>query len=214
MHRLHSVSLAALIWAVALAVPAGCAGRGGGGSLQIRSLSEEPVTLSFHAVEACYSHDPAGGTSFWLTDVPVEKLTSGKVAYGQVIHVELLWEPKPGKTPIDRTATNASIRWVVVSEGEVGVYGGAGFIMPHGSPGDDSLKLSIHEASLTLQESTEGFRDLLTPAELTGDFTVTLDPRRARKLWLTVSQFVTDALGRSRFVRLPPENAATSQKES
>ncbi|UCD74446.1 MAG: hypothetical protein JSV91_11720 [Phycisphaerales bacterium] len=204
MQRLLCLSLAALIWATALTVTTGCAWRGRTGSLRIRSLGEDPVTLAFRAVEACYAHDPAGGTSFWLTDVPAEDLRDGKVAYGQVVHVELLWLPKPGKTPMDRTATNASIRWVIASEGEVGVYGGAGFVMPHGSPGADSLRLTIHEASLTLQEKTPGFCDLLTPAEMTGDFTVSLDPRRARKLRLTISQFVTDALGRSRFVHLPP----------
>ncbi len=119
---------------------------------------------------------------------------------GQVLHIELLWEPKPGATPMDSSATNASIRHIVIAGGEVGVYGGAGFASPRGKPGKPRLTISLRDASLTLLEASAGFTDLLSPARLTGRFTAVHDPRKSRELHYAVSQIVTNALGRSRFV--------------
>ena len=62
-------------------------------------------------------------------------------------------------------------------------------------------QVSLRDASLTLLDSSDGFRDLLGPTQLTGTFTAVHDPRRCRQLHYAISQLVTDALGRSRFVR-------------
>ncbi len=193
-----------ILAAVALAGVAGCAAGGEGGSLRAVSLGRDPVFLDGRYVTAFYADHDATETSFFLSDVPLPDLLAGEVTEGQVVHLDLLWIPKAGATPMDPTATNASVRYVVITGGEVGVYGGSGFAFPRGPAGRTTLSVWLREASLTLLDSTPGFVDLLSPALLSGNFTAVLDERRTHQLRYAVSQLVTDALGRGRFVRRPP----------
>jgi hypothetical protein len=113
----------------------------------------------------------------------------------------LLWVPKAGDTPMDPSATNASIRHIIISNGQVGIYGGAGFALPSENPANrDTVTFTLRDASLALQEATPGFVDLLTPSQMTGTFSVTRDDKRARQLYFAASQLVTNAFGRTRFV--------------
>ncbi|MCP3904737.1 MAG: hypothetical protein GY715_14010 [Planctomycetes bacterium] len=178
----------------------GCARGVRRGALRTQSLGDDPVYLSSDLPTVVYTHDPDRGTSFLLSDVPVEDLLGGTVESGQVIHIELLWEPRAGKTPIASSATNVSIRHVVITSGEVGLYGGAGFAMPHGTPGDRRLRMSLYDATVRLLESTEGFLDPLSPARVSGSFNAVHDPLLARKIQRAASQLVTNAMGRSMVV--------------
>ncbi len=194
-------------------------GPDGVGTMEARSLGEEPVALPGDYVEAFYLHDPDSETSFMLSDVPLESLIEGTTTpltppTGQILHLELLWLPKPGATPMDRSATNVSIRYVVMSGGEIGIYGGAGFAAPRGKPGKRRLRMTLRDASLTLLDSTEGFRDVLGPTKLTGTFTAVHDPRRCRQLHYAISQIVTNALGRSRFVSAISHQPSAISEES
>ena len=136
-----------------------------------------------------------------LSDVPIEEVVSGDVRNAQIMHIELLWLPKAGDTPMGAAATNASIRHIVISNGQVGIYGGAGFAQPSENPADHhKVVFTLRDASLALQESTAGFVDLLSPTKLTGTFSAQRDDKRARQLYFAVSQFVTNALGRTRYV--------------
>ncbi len=183
-----------------LLVLAGC-GAPSAGSIRAVSLGDEPVTFITRFRTACYAFRPGAETSFLLTDVPDDALIRGDVDDGQVLHVDLLWEPRPGRTPMDPSATNAVIRLVIVSRGEVGVYEGGGFVLPSRSPGESAVTLEIKDASLRLLESTAGFVDPLTPARMEGEFTAGRDDERAHRIRLAASQLVTNALGRSRYVR-------------
>jgi hypothetical protein len=207
MHRDLQMTLT-LLAAATLGGIGGCVGPDGVGTLEARSLGEEPLALPGQYVAAFYLHNPDSETSFLLSDVPLESLIEGAMTpptphtppTGQILHLELLWLPKPGATPMDRSATNVSIRYVIMSEGEIGLYGGAGFAAPRGKPGKRRLRMTLRDASLTLLDSSEGFRDVLGPTMLTGTFTAVHDPRRCRQLHYAISQIVTNALGRSRFV--------------
>ena len=179
----------------------GCSGVRSTGSLRAESLGTSPVVLPARYVTAYYAEHRSTEISFFLADVPLEQLLSGDVTLGNVVHLDLLWLPAAGYTPMDSSATNVSIRYVVFADGEVGVYGGAGFALPVGKPGDAKMGLDLRDASLTLLESTDGFVDLLSPARLTGSITAQLDEKRARQMRFATSQMVTDALGRSRFVQ-------------
>ncbi len=179
----------------------GCAGfSGGGGKLRAESLGGDPVVLGTQYTTVVYEHKSDGETSFFLSDIPVEELLAGNVRQGQVMHIDLLWAPKAGATPMDSSATNVSIRHVIISDGEVGVYGGAGFAMPRGKPGKGKLPVALQDSTVRLLESTDGFQDLLSPAKVTGDFTAYHDAELARKIHRAISQLVTNALGRSRLV--------------
>ena len=101
---------------------------------------------------------------------------------------------------MDSSATNVSIRHIIIADGEVGVYGGAGFAMPRGEPGKKKLPIALKDGTVRLLESTDGFNDLLSPAKITGDFTAYLQPETARMIHRAISQLVTNALGKSRLV--------------
>ena len=193
-------AIVSLMLLLGVFVTPGCSSPGVGNAIQVRSLSDNPVLLSANFQIACFAHDPIADTSFWLSDVPVEALLDGSVTEAQIMHIELLWYPRPGSTPIDSSATNASIRYIIVTNGEVGVYIGAGFVLPHGKLTKAKLSISVRDASLKLGDSTDGLIDLLSPARLSGRFKATNNPELVRQFQLATSQFVTDALGRTRFV--------------
>jgi hypothetical protein len=192
-----------------LLMAASCVGGGQvQGSIRAESLGEPPAVLNAEYVSIVYFHDPNGETSFLLTDVPARELLAGDIQQAQVMHVQLLWQPKAGATPMDATATNATIRHVIVVDGEVGIYGGAGFALPNGKLGHGRIQVALRDATVRLLESTDGFQDPLTPARITGNFTAENDPQLARKVHRAISQLVTTALGRTRFVLSTEANLA------
>ncbi len=192
--------IVASLSAMAGAFLVGCGVGAAGGSLQMRSLGQDPVVLSAKYVTAFYSDRGSPQISCLLADVGLQELLSGSVRRATVIHLDLLWVPEAGATPMDASATNATIRYVVIADGEVGVYGGAGFALPRGALGDHMLGILVEDASLALLESTEGFVDLLSPARLTGRATAVLDNQRMQQMHDSISRLVSDALGRRRFV--------------
>ncbi len=167
-------------------------------TLRAESLGSEPVVLDGEYRTAFYAVQTE--TSFIGTDVPIEDLLSGNLTEGVVVHIELLWLPKAGATPMEESATNVSVRYIVVAGGEVGVYGGAGFAFVSGRPGKGKVTIRLRDASLTLLNSTEGFVDLLSPGRLSGQITAGFDELRARQMRFAISQLVTDALGYMRLV--------------
>src|SRR5262245_61996700 len=139
--------LVAATLAAALAA-GGCTGSMRG-NLRAVSLGGDPVFLD-DSCRAVYYGAPATETAFVLTDVPLEQVLSGKVTDGIIVHLDLLWLPAAGKTPMDSSATNTSIRYIVFSGGEVGVYGGAGFALPASDPGGRTSTLTLYDASMSL----------------------------------------------------------------
>jgi len=174
---------------------AGCAGPVQHGSLRAQSLGDDPVALEGEYITAFYADGSSVETSFILSDVGLDQLLSGQFSQGQVVRVDLLWVPKPGATPMDSSATNVSIQYVIVADGELGVYAGAGFALPDGDASGRSLTVQLRAGSLDLLESTDGFVDLLSPATLTGSFTATHNDQRARQLAAALRRLVNDALG-------------------
>ena len=177
---------------------ASCAGPERFGSLRAQSLGDDPVALEREYITAFYADGNSVETSFILSDVGLDQLLSGQFSRGNVVRVDLLWMPKPGATPMDSSATNASIRYVIVADGELGVYAGAGFALPVGDASGRSLEVRLRDASLELLESTDGFVDLLSPATLTGTFTATHNDRRTRQLSTALRRLVNNALGSNR----------------
>lgn len=192
IRSLVSVVLAAL-------VASGCAAPGGKAETD---LVGENSRLQTKFVAAAYVVGPAA-TSVYLSDVPLETLLSDSTPV-QVVHLELLWRPIAGMTPMDSDATNVSIRHVLLVDGQVGIYGGAGFVRIRGEPGEGRLRLSIQDATIGLLQSSEGFEDLLSPAQLEGDIVAVNDAAMAMRLRQAISQRVTDAFGVPRFVLAAP----------
>jgi hypothetical protein len=176
--RVMLVALIALIGGCSAAYTLGLPASG---TIVVESLHEEPLTISGRYSTAVFTDASRVETSMFLSDTPLDAIASGAAGEAQVLHLELLWEPRAGSTPMEASATNVSIRYFIFSGGEVGVYGGAGFAMPHGSVSGDSITITLRDASLKLMESSPGFNDLLTPARLSGSFTAVRDHSSARQ---------------------------------
>ncbi len=124
----------------------------------------------------------------YLTDLTADDLTAlfddpaASGVSGQIIHMHMFVRPKPGRTPIQSTAISATVRYIVIAEGRVGIYSGAGFLFPSGKPGASVLGGSISRADLRLQRATPGFIDRLGPAQLSASFNAILDEPLADEL--------------------------------
>ncbi len=172
---------------------AGFGGLGGfgeaGGSLTSRSLSVDAAVLDAEFTTAVYAHEPGGDTVFVLADRPLEELIASGLERGQLVVLDLLWPPRAGSTPISAEATNLSVRHLVVVDGEAGTYAGAGFAMPSGELGEGPVRLRIWDSTVRLAGATDGFRDVLSPARLTGTLTAVEDEATVRRVvaWLQVA---------------------------
>jgi len=156
--------------------------------------------LTMHVATQLCTSDPYVHTSLWLSDLTLDELASGQLESGQILHVEMLFPPMPGETPIDPDATNLSIRYILISNGEVGIYEGGGFGYPIGGHEHGMMSLRVEPSGLVLTESTDGFVDLLSPALLTAVFTGDCDDAAGHRFADGVDQFVTNTFGRTMYV--------------
>ena len=178
---------------------AGCAIEPGG-LVEAVGSGDTAVRLPSEFTSGTFSVEPAA-TTVVFSDIPYEELADGTAKDGRFLHIEVLWRPRAGRTPIETSSTNLSIRFVVVSNGEVGVYVGGGFAwVKGGREGDGALGLEIIGSSISLIDKTPGFVDLLSPASLLGELGALRNAENARATRRAASQFVTNRLGRVRWV--------------
>ncbi|MEZ6164602.1 MAG: hypothetical protein R3B67_09225 [Phycisphaerales bacterium] len=163
-------------------------GGGSGGSSRVLSDTTGSVYETNLRTRVYAFHDE-NTADIYLTDLPDAQLTAffeknadWSQISGTIVHIHLFLDPKPGKTPIEPTAANASIRYAIISNGQIGIYDGAGFMLPGRKPGKDSINGSFKAAPLRLTRASDGFADLLTPARLDLSFDAKLDERAAPEL--------------------------------
>jgi hypothetical protein len=189
----------AAVTAAVLAFAPGC-GIGMGGRVDTVGAGDTAARLASEFPGGTFAIEPAQ-TTVVFSDIPYEDLARGTARNGRFLHIEVLWRPRPGRTPIEASSTNLTIRFVVVSEGEVGVYAGGGFgWIDGGTDTDDELGIEITGSSLSLIDKTPGFVDLLSPAEMTGTLGARKNADNARATRRAASQFVTNRLGRVQWV--------------
>jgi hypothetical protein len=151
----------------------------------------------------------------FVTDLPVERLIDVRDdlagASGSIVHIHVFLVPTAGRTPIERTACNFTVRQIVIA-GEsphrpatedgagdkpppaparfpaMGLYGGGGFLMPDSDSGYDDFGGTIHDATLRLARATGDFVDRLGVARLTGSFSAPRDDATAAALADRVEQ--------------------------
>ncbi len=132
----------------------------GGANFAIHSVIQPNTSLRANFTQGIYRFDDKNTMTILLLDGPIENPT-------QAVTIRLMWAPHAGKTPSGRTATNATIHYVIFAGSahqEVGLYSGAGFVYPESKPGADTLKAGMWEASLRLTDKTPGFDDRLGQA--------------------------------------------------
>jgi len=116
-----------------------------------------------------YNGNETNIADFYLTDLPASVWEQGgdvSDLEGNIVHIHMFVVPKAGQTPIQRTASTSTVRWLVLSKGRVGVYGGGGFFSESGDVGDKKFGGTLYDASLRLIRSTPGFTDPLGPSVL------------------------------------------------
>jgi hypothetical protein len=134
---------------------------------------------------AVYAAQDRNTADLYLTDLPMERLSAEDDTLaglsGTIVHVSIFLVPTAGRTPIDVTAVNASIRQVVIADGVVGVYSGGGFVDVEEIEAE-GLEGQIRRATIRLTRQSNGFADALGPSELSGNFNAKLDVARSRVL--------------------------------
>ena len=155
---------------------------------------------------AWYRHDDPNTATFVLLDGPED-------APRQAAVLRLFWRPRPGLTPLERTATNSTCALLIFAQrgralggtpgpdfGEVGIYTGAGFLQPAAAPGGATLTAEVWEATLRLDTGSAGFADLLGQATMSGSFQAQRNPAKVGQLLKDLQRAVTERLGRPRLV--------------
>lgn len=149
-------------------------------------LKPKPVTRAY------VSTDPSTA-DFYLTDLSEDALEVGSSlsgVSGTITHVHLFAIPKAGKTPIDRTASTAAVRTLVIAQGHLGVYGGGGFMLPSGKPGARSFGGSISGASIRLTSTTPGFEDRIGAGEFSARLSTPLDQPTAIRIAARLEELI------------------------
>ena len=163
-------------------------GGGSGGSSTIRSDANENIFKASFDTKAYTFHDD-NTADIYLTDLSDEELTSFFTSgndwsqiSGTLVQVHLFLDPKPGKTPIEHTAATATIRYAIITQGQIGIYDGAGFMLPGQKPGKKTISGTIRWAPLRLTRSTPGFIDLFDAAKINLEFSAKLNESTAPEL--------------------------------
>jgi hypothetical protein len=133
-------------------------------------------------VSSAYRAADTSTAEIYLSDIPLRDLARAESLdelSGTIVHIHLFIRPRPGKTPIEPTASTAIIQAAVLARGEVGLYGGGGFMLPSGVPGDNNFGGSIRGGSVRLLSATPGFADRLGAAGLTAGVRAPLDATAA-----------------------------------
>lgn len=128
----------------------------------------------------------------------------------QAAIIRMFWRPQAASTPLDETATNATVQYIIFADGslepspggdEVGLYSGAGFVYPSTRPGRGRLVAGLWEATLRVTAASEGFEDRLGEAQLKGRFTAQRDDDAASRALRRLNVLVSERLGYPRLVK-------------
>lgn len=189
----------AIIACAAVVLASGCRSlKSSGGDIELVSeATGRGVTPQL--VTAVYRYIDPSTADIYLSDLPLEVLMNPALTSrvkgsspatgvdnegeslgqlgtlsGTIIHLHVFLVPRAGKTPIDATACNVTIRQVVLAGDAAGMYAGGGFV-DVGALGGSTLSGDIFGGTLRLAEASSTFADPLGPARITGAFTAQLD---------------------------------------
>lgn len=147
------------------------------------TAADAPATLTAGFTTAVFASSDPNEANLYLTDLPLARLADPGDSLadlgGSLLHIHVFVVPRAGSTPVDATACNAALRYAVLAQGAIGVYGGGGFLFPAGKTGAPSFGGSLAGGSLRLIRATSDFKDLLGPALLEGPVTTVRDAKTA-----------------------------------
>jgi hypothetical protein len=161
-----------------------------------------PVALQGDFDTAYYAETDDNAVTFVLLEGPA-------AAPDQAAVIRLFWRPRAGRTPLEETATNCTVTYLVFADdpdddrrvaGQVGVYSGAGFLHLGDKPGESHLSADMWDADLDLETRSDRFVDLLGDATLTGSFRARRDRARVDALLTDLNDQIYQRLGFPRLV--------------
>ncbi len=100
----------------------------------------------------------------------IEQPLADEVWMSQIIHIEVFWRPEPGRTYAEKTQTNATILYTLLTGNDAISYEGTGFV--YFRPSWDKRTITGHIESATLFPARQvgAPSDLFGPCHLTGAF--------------------------------------------
>lgn len=177
----------------------------GDAQLQIASrdvAEREGLTVSGEFTQAFYRFEDQNTVTVLLIQGPAD-------APQRVAALEMFWKPRAGLTPIDRSATNALVRFFEFRDTEsepntVGVYAGAGFMRLHDNPTVGTVDGNLWDADLRLTDRSEAYTDRLGRAVLAGSFTAQRNDAMVTTILRELNQQIEERLGYPRLVDTRP----------
>lgn len=171
----------------------GCAGLGlggGGGASGSGQLVSDATSTRLDLrlptrASVVQDHNTADVFLTDLSPATLDRLAEGRLTpdvSGVLAHVHIFLNPRPGRTPIADTAASATVRLVVISRGQIGVYDGAGFLMPGRSLRKGYAAGTLRNAPTRLSRATPGFNDLLGSARTELGFGARADEPTASRI--------------------------------
>jgi hypothetical protein len=200
-YRVAAMTFKSLFVSAATLLVMTCAGCGSlgfsGGSGKLTSV-ENGSTLSTAFTTKVYRGSESNVADFYLTDLPESVWKEGgDISHlsGSILHIHMFIAPRAGRTPIATTANSATVRWLVISEGRVGMYGGGGFFNKSGDVGDESLGGTLAGSTMRLIHQGPGFADSLGPAVLSVPIDAKRDETTAEALARAISSLLASSKG-------------------
>lgn len=199
VHRICGLLLLAAFVVMSLGCGGGSGARDTDLTIQSRANPEDIAAGGFD--RGVYSYDGPSSITVLLTDGPVD-------APNRALIIRMFWKPKAAATPLDETATNATVQYIVFGpetgpdeKRSVGIYSGGGFLYPKNKIDSIFLDANLWQATLTLADSSEGFEDTLGASILRGRFMAERDDEGIVNAVRLVNIAVSESLGVPRFVR-------------
>lgn len=176
---------------VAAGIAAGC---GSDPFVTARSV-EQSTKLEFVPQTATFHSPDLNTADIYLSDLPPSFFEPAGGALdpsvsGQIVHMHLFVAPKAGDTPIDSTACSIGMRYIVIAKGQVGLYGGGGFLLPGGTLNGAELSGSISKGTLRLLAQTPSFTDRLGAAEFSAYFEAKRNQAQVRAMASKIAMLV------------------------
>ncbi len=145
-----------------------CGGCKSFGPLTIKPVHSSAVALEPQFTEGFYRVTRDHTYDFYLqTSTAAAK--GKKAAVKQIAIIRVFWRPIPGITPILSSSINATIRYIVITPGGVGMYQGGGFVRLFNARGARVMHAAIVGGDLRLTGASGYFKDALGPSRIRGN---------------------------------------------
>ena len=186
----------------------GCAAplRIGDGRLELTSIDRlegAGIALADDTTRAIYRLDDTNTLTVLLIQGPADTPQ-------RVVEMRMFWKARAGLTPVDRTATNAVVRFYEFRDSpdepdSLGLYAGAGFLRLQDDPAGGEVEGTLWDSDVRLSDRSTDFTDRIGRGVLAGSFSATRDDAAVTRIMHELNQLVTERLGYPRLVTTPTD---------